>query len=129
MLSKVCSVFTGFSRGEFEGEKGDKIEWCNAAFSVPGTADTFLLKVNLDEVDPGLLKPYKANYLMVDFRYDSKFKNWKGYIVGVFPNREEFDAASVDADIPVELFDESPAEASLRSMTPAKAAAVAAASK
>ena len=81
MLSKVCSVFTGFSRGEFEGEKGDKIEWCNAAFSVPGTADTFLLKVNLDEVDPGLLKPYKANYLMVDFRYDSKFKNWKGYIV------------------------------------------------
>lgn len=123
MLSKVCSVFTGFSRGEFEGEKGDKIEWCNAAFSVPGTADTFLLKVNLDEVDPGLLKPYKANYLMVDFRYDSKFKNWKGYIVRVFPSRKEFDAAPVDNDIPAELFDVPPAVSSL------KAAAVAAASK
>lgn len=123
MQAKVCSVFTGFSRGEFEGEKGDTIQWCNAAFSVPGTADTFLLKVNLDEVDPNLLKPYKANYLMVDFRYDSKFKNWKGYIVGVFENRRLFDEAAVDVDIPAELFDEAPA------VSPLKAAAVAAASK
>ena len=70
-----------------------------------------------------MLKPYKANYLMVDFRYDSKFKNWKGYIVRVFPSREEFDAAPVDNDIPAELFDVPPAVSSL------KAAAVAAASK
>mgnify|MGYP006922473907 CR=1 FL=1 len=50
-------------------------DWPTASPAWSTWTDTFLLKVNLDEVDPGLLKPYKANYLMVDFRYDSKFKN------------------------------------------------------
>lgn len=123
MLAKVCSVFTGFSKGDFKTEDGEVIDWCNAAFSVPGTADTFLLKVRTEEVDPNRLKPYRANYLMVDFRYDSKFKNWKGYIVEVYDSRALFDAATVDNDIPADLFDEPPAVSSL------KAAAVAAASK
>ncbi|WP_304426548.1 hypothetical protein [uncultured Adlercreutzia sp.] len=102
MLAKVCSVFTGYSKGDFEGEKGEKIKWCNAAFSVPGTADQFILKVNLDEVNPDLLVAYKANYLMVDFRYDKKFNNWKGYIVQVFSTRDEMEEAPLD-EIPAYL--------------------------
>ena len=102
MLAKVCSVFTGYSKGDFEGEKGETIKWCNAAFSVPGSADTFLLKVNTDEVNPDLLVPYKANYLMVDFRFDKKFNNWKGYIVEVFQSRTDMEAAPLD-DIPAYL--------------------------
>ena len=46
MLAKVCSVFTGYSKGDFVSEDGEVIDWCNAAFSVPGTADMLLLKVN-----------------------------------------------------------------------------------
>ena len=120
MMTKACSVFMGFSSGEFEGESGDKVRWCNAAFSVPGTADTFILKVDQDEVDPKQLKPYRANYLLIDFRYDSKFKNWKGVIVEVFASKADFDAATVSDSIPPELFDD-PADA--------KAAAIAAASR
>lgn len=120
MLAKTCSVFVGYSKGEFEGEKGDTIDWCNAAFSVPGTADTFLLKVNLKEVNPDLLVPYKGNYLLVDFRYDKKFNNWKGYIVKVFDSEEAMNAEPLD-EIPAYLLPDR--------MSTAKAAAVAAASK
>ena len=52
MLAKVCSVFTGYSKGDFVSEDGEVIDWCNAAFSVPGTADMLLLKVNQKEVEP-----------------------------------------------------------------------------
>ena len=120
MMTKACSVFVGFSKGEFQGEKGDTVKWCNAAFSVPGTADTFILKVNQDEVSPDSLKPYKANYLLIDFRYDSKYKSWKGVIVKVFASKADFDAATVSDNIPPDLFDD-PADA--------KAAAIAAASR
>lgn len=118
MLTKACGVFLGYSKGEFEGKEGDKISWCNAAFSVPGTADTYVLKVNQDEVSPDSLVAYKANFLMIDFRYDAKFKTWKGVITDVFPTREAFDAAEVSDNIPPELF-----------VSDAKAAAVAAVAK
>ena len=92
MLAKVCSVFTGYSKGDFVSEDGEVIDWCNAAFSVPGTADMLLLKVNQKEVEPDELKPYRANFLLVDFRFDKKYNTYKGYIVKVFPSEAAMNA-------------------------------------
>ena len=95
MLAKVCSVFTGYSKGDFVSEDGEVIDWCNAAFSVPGTADE--------------LKPYRANFLLVDFRFDKKYNTYKGYIVKVFPSE-----AAMNADplgVPDELRDDRKAPA------------------
>lgn len=93
MLTKVGSVFLGFSNGDFVTDDGEKIDWCNAAFSTPGTADTFVLKVNQDKVDPGSLNPYRVNFLLVDFRYDKKYNTYKGYIVDVFDSEADMNAA------------------------------------
>ena len=109
MLTKVGSVFLGFSNGDFVTEDGEKIDWCNAAFSPPGTADTFVLKVNQDKVDPDVLTPYRVNFLLVDFRYDKKYNTYKGYIVKVFPSE-----AAMNADplgVPDELRDDRKAPA------------------
>lgn len=108
MLVKMCSVFTGFSSGDIVTEKGDKIDWCNAAFSVPGTADTFVLKVDQDECDPEQLQPYRANFLLVDFRFDKKFGTFKGYILKVFPSESAMNAEPLD--IPDELRSDRPAK-------------------
>ena len=94
MLTKVGSVFLGFSNGDFLTD--DVIDWCNAAFSTPGTADTFVLKVNQDKVDPGSLNPYRVNFLLVDFRYDKKYNTYKGYIVDVFDSEADMNAAPLE---------------------------------
>lgn len=96
MLSKVCSVFTGYSKGDFVSEDGELIGWCNAAFSVPGTADTLVLKVNQKEVEPDDLKPYRANFLLVDFRFDKKYNTYKGYIVKVYDSEAAMNADPLD---------------------------------
>lgn len=96
MLTKVASVFLGFSSGDFVSEDGEKIDWCNAAFSVPSTADTFVLKVNQDKVDPDVLTPYRVNFLLVDFRYDKKYNTYKGYIVDVFDSEADMNAAPLE---------------------------------
>ena len=96
MLTKVGSVFLGFSNGDFVTEDGEKIDWCNAAFSTPGTADTFLLKVNQDKVDPDVLTPYRVNFLLVDFRYDKKYNTYKGYIVDVFDSEADMNASPLE---------------------------------
>ena len=113
MLAKVCSVFTGYYKKKtgWVGveEDGEVIDWCNAAFSVPGTADMLLLKVNQKEVEPDELKPYRANFLLVDFRFDKKYNTYKGYIVKVFPSE-----AAMNADplgVPDELRDDRKAAA------------------
>lgn len=95
-LVKMCSVFTGFSSGDFVSEKGEKVDWCNAAFSVPGTADTFVLKVSQDDCDPNELRPYRANFMLVDFRYDKKFSTFKGYIQKVYPSEAAMNADPLD---------------------------------
>lgn len=104
MLTKVGSVFLGFSNGDFVTEDGEKIDWCNAAFSTPGTADTFVLKVNQDKVDPGSLNPYRVNFLLVDFRYDKKYNTYKGYIVDVFGSEADMNAAPLE--LPDDLRDD-----------------------
>lgn len=96
MLTKVGSVFLGFSNGDFLTDDGEVIDWCNAAFSTPGTADTFVLKVNQDKVDPGSLNPYRVNFLLVDFRYDKKYNTYKGYIVDVFDSEADMNAAPLE---------------------------------
>lgn len=108
MLVKMCSVFTGFSNGDFVSDDGVKIDWCNAAFSVPGTADTFVLRVNQDECDPEELAPYRANFLLVDFRYDKKFNTFKGYICKIYPNEAAMNAEPLD--VPDELRPDRPAK-------------------
>ena len=109
MLAKVCSVFTGYSKGDFVSEDGEVIDWCNAAFSVPGTADMLLLKVNQKEVEPDELKPYRANFLLVDFRFDKKYNTYKGYIVKVFPSEAAMNAYPLG--VPDELRDDRKAPA------------------
>lgn len=104
MLTKVASVFLGFSSGDFVSEDGEKIDWCNAAFSTPGTADTNVLKVNQDKVDPDVLTPYRVNFLLVDFRYDKKYNTYKGYIVDVFDSEADMNAFPLQ--VPDELRDD-----------------------
>lgn len=68
-----------------------------------------LLKVNQKEVEPDELKPYRANFLLVDFRFDKKYNTYKGYIVKVFPSE-----AAMNADplgVPDELRDDRKAPA------------------
>ena len=89
-------MFLGFSNGDFLTDDGEVIDWCNAAFSTPGTADTFVLKVNQDKVDPGSLNPYRVNFLLVDFRYDKKYNTYKGYIVDVFDSEADMNAAPLE---------------------------------
>lgn len=100
MLAKACGVFCGYSKGDFEDKDGVTVDWCNAAFSVPGSADTYTLKVNLKEVDPELLVEYEPNYLLLDFRYNASAKSWRGYIVDVFPDEEAMEAYELPDPIP-----------------------------
>ena len=92
MRAKVSAVFCGFTQGEFKPDDGDKIEYCNAAFSVRGTADTFQLKVD-KAVNPDDLREYQDNYLLVDMRYDANYKNFKGRIIDLFPTEAAMNSA------------------------------------
>lgn len=88
MRAKVSAVYLGSVENSFvDKSNGETVFYRKANFSVRGTAESFLLSIPKD-LDASALKEYQDAYLLVDFRYDAKFNNFKGKLVNVYPSEK-----------------------------------------
>lgn len=98
MRAKVIGVFIGITEGEFKPDNSsDTIKFRNASFAVRNSAETFVLKVRAD-ADMSHLRQFDDAYMLVDCRYDAKFKNYTCRIIQCFANEKELNAASYYTD-------------------------------
>lgn len=88
MRAKVTAVYLGSVENSFvDKSNGETVFYRRANFSVRGTADTFILAVP-KELDISVLKEYQDSFLLVDFRFDPKFNNFKGRLANVYPTEK-----------------------------------------
>lgn len=94
MRAKVKAVYLGSLCNDFKDKQtGEVISYRKAQFDVRGAMETFQLSVPKD-LDCACLKEYQDAFLLVDFRYDDKFKNFKGRLVNVYPTEKAWLEAS-----------------------------------
>lgn len=94
MKSKVIARFIGGVDSTFKNDKGEEIAFRQGRFGIPGEMETPIFRFPA-ELDTSLLEPFQTAYLVVDFRYNDQYKNFKGYVDAIYPDEKSLNAAQI----------------------------------
>lgn len=110
MRSKLSAIFVGGVDSSFQNKDGDTIEFRQGRFAIPGEMETPIFSFPKG-LDISNLKPMEPAHMVVDFRYNDQYKNFKARVVAIYPTEKALN----DADVNVDGFVDSSAYASSQS--------------
>lgn len=88
MRAKVEAVFIGKVENSFKNDDGETIDYRQIAVNVPGEMDSCVLSVPKD-VEFDNLVPYQPCFLIVDFRFNHQYRNYKARVVRIVADADE----------------------------------------
>ena len=97
MRAKLSASFIGNVDSTFKNSDGEEIAYRQAMFAVLGEMEAPVFSIP-KELDISMLRPGEVAHMVVDFRYNAQYKNFKGRVVALYPT----DKALADADINVD---------------------------
>ena len=93
MRAKVEAVFLGLEESSFVDKKtGEVVDFRRATFNVRNTPDTFTLSVPKG-VTVDRLVQYTDAFMIVDFRFNSANRTFKGHLVNVLADAKALSSA------------------------------------
>lgn len=95
MKAKVIATFIGGVSSSFKNDKGEEIPYRQGMFAVLGEMEAPVFSIP-EDVSLASLTPGQVAYMVVDFRYNSQFKNFKGRVAALYPDEKALAAAKLD---------------------------------
>lgn len=97
MRAKVEGIFIGKVENSFKDNEGQTVEYKQIAVNIPGELESNILSVPKD-VDFTNLVPYQPCFLIVDFRFNSQYRNYKARVVRILADGKELAAVPLYYD-------------------------------
>ena len=94
MRAKVQAVFIGKVENSFKDDDGNSVEYKQISINVPGEMDSCIVSVPKD-VDFNNLVPYQPCFLILEFRFNHQYRNYKARVVKIC--KDSADLVNTDA--------------------------------